>query len=69
MPANRNKDIGSWDMSLNGGMNETFNKRYISLKTKWYEYLKSWFDILYKICNFLGHENDGKLDKNVAGIM
>ena len=28
MPTNGNKDIGSWDMSLNEGMNETFNEHY-----------------------------------------
>ena len=29
MPTVRNKDMGSWDMSLNEGMNETFTERYI----------------------------------------
>ena len=28
MPTIENKDMGSWDMSLNEEMNETFNERY-----------------------------------------
>ena len=31
MPTIENKDMGSWDMSLNEGMNETFNERYRKL--------------------------------------
>ena len=32
MPTVRNKDIGSWNLSLKNEMNETFNERYNNIE-------------------------------------